>query len=199
MSAGSTFIGWVAGGAGVVLLYSAYKNVSPTDVVRGTLTGDSTRRSIASTVPNSNIDDIGSNSAPSNPGGSGAPYAPGTVPRAVDIWNRRIEPTLIPVPTQPNLRMDVGAVASFMKVQAEYGRPIFLSGTYKSAQQAIEDNARDPSRFAAKSGHSRGIALDIDTNRTNVNDPKLFEVFSKNNWFRVGRSGPMHYSWGIGV
>lgn len=195
MSAGSTFIGWIAGGTGVVLLYSAYKNVSPTDVVRGTLTGDSTRNPIANpSVPNSSSSDT-----PSNPGGSGAPYAANTVPRAVDIWNDRISPTLVPIPTQPNLRMDIAAVASFMKVQAEYGKPIILSGTYKSAEQAIADNAREPNRFAAKSGHSKGIALDIDMNKVNVNDPKLFEVFSRNNWFRVGRSGPMHYSWGIGV
>jgi hypothetical protein len=47
MSKSSTFLGWLAGGAGVVLVYSAYKNESPISVLKGSLTGDGTRSNIA--------------------------------------------------------------------------------------------------------------------------------------------------------
>lgn len=197
------FIGWMAGGTGVVLLYSAYKNVTPFSVLRGTLTGSDDRTAIqmhgtgfttgsAPGAPGANVGTAPTDSHPTASAGSGTS-------RAAKLLARQITPTLVPIPTQPNMRLDVGAMASFMSVQAEYGKPIPLTSGYRSEATQAAGHASDPDRFAPanKSGHTAGIAIDIHADKVDLEDPRLYEIFTKHGWYRRGRSGIMHYSYGV--
>lgn len=195
----SVLLAWLAGGTGVVLVYSAYKNVGPMSVLTGNLTGDKTRTTIDSTtgvVSGGTTGDTGSGDYSRD---QTVPVSPGESARLQQIANRTLAPTLIPLPTQPWIQLDVQAVASFMKVQAEYGKPIPLTGGYRSYADQAKGYQQDPSRFAApgKSLHEVGLAIDINTDKTNVGDPKLVDVMSKAGWFRVGKSGDMHWSFGV--
>jgi hypothetical protein len=204
MNKGTAFISWIAGGTGVVLLYSAYKNVSPVSVLQGTLTGNPDRTPIQT----------GYGSGFTSGGTTGAPGArAGTSPvdtnpvanagvgtsRAAKLLARQITPTLVPIPTQPTMRLDVTAMASFMAVQTAYGKPIPLTGAWRSEAVQAQGYETDPDRFAppGKGGHPVGIAVDVNANKVNLNDPKLFDSFTRYGWYRRGRSGIMHYSYGV--
>lgn len=210
MAKGTLFIGWIAGGTGIVLLYSAYKNKSPFDVLKGTLTQTPTTATIdpnnytvgvlqnptvLGSVPDQSSVDILQNTL------STAPSA-----RIQAIANRTKPPTLAPIPTQPNLLMDYEAVASFMLVQAQYGKPIILDNTYRTlAQQTAAYNKVGPDGTFGKPGtslHEVGLALDIKTNASYLNDPALIKAFQDHGWYRRGKvingvPEPWHWTYRI--
>lgn len=194
---GSLVLGWMAVGIGITLVYAAIKNISPLDVITGTITGDAARRPIDTTTTT-----IGVGSSPvGGSGGSAVGESAGSSVRARRLANREITPTLVPIPTQPTKRLDAEALASFMRVQAEYGKPLILTGAWRSEQSQAQGHAQDPNRFAppGKGGHPVGIAVDLHTDRVNVNDPRLYEIFTRNGWYRAGKSGPMHWSYGVPI
>jgi hypothetical protein len=194
MAGGNTLLGWLAGGTGIVLVYSAYKNHSPVDVLRNTLKGDKTSIANISVTPG-----LGASSA-----ASGIRPTDETDSRAISISKGAIKPTLVPIPTQPLLLMDIDAVASFMKVQWQYGRPIILGNTYRTSKQQSDSYQRDPVHFAppGHSLHEKGLALDLNTSLMNTEDPKLISAFESNGWFRRGKvidGKPELWHWSYGV
>jgi hypothetical protein len=195
MSKGTAFLGWTAGAAGIVLVYSAYKNVGPVSVIKGTLTGSTDRTAIDDGTAVAFTDRanewLTGNGNGSDPAGS--------IDRARKLQARQIQPVWTPIPTQPTMKLDIYAVKSFLQVQAEYGKPLKLTGAQRSTETQAAGYAADPGRFAppGKSGHEVGIAIDLDTSKVNVNDPRLNAIMTKYNWFAAGRSGAMHRSWGI--
>jgi hypothetical protein len=95
--------------------------------------------------------------------------------------------------------LDVTAMASFMAVQATYGKPIPLTGAWRSEAVQAAGYESDPNRFAppGKGAHPVGLAVDVHADRVDLNDPKLLEAFTRHGWYRRGRSGIMHYSYGV--
>lgn len=191
---GQAFIGWTVGAVGIVLAYSAYKNVGPVSVVTGLLRSDSSR----STIDSGSGARVGSSIAGVTPAASTVAAGP-AADRAKALMAGKVNPVWVPIPTQPTMRLDYMAAASFIKVQTEYGKLLPLTGAQRSRQEQADGYARDPGRFAppGKSGHEFGIAIDLNTNKVDINDPELIKILKANNWFAAGRSGQMHWSWGI--
>ena len=195
---GQTLIGWLAATGGIVLLYGAYKNTSPLSILTGQLTGAAHRTVIN---PNAGIGAVGTASNSLVPTASPAKYdgTNAASPRIAAIANRSQEPTLVPIPWQPNATLDIEALASLAKVQAMYGKPLFVTSGYRSYASQATAHASDPSRFAPadSSLHTVGLAVDFNTNSVNVEDPKLVDLMTANRWYRVGKSGHMHWSYGV--
>ncbi len=111
-----------------------------------------------------------------------------------------LPPLLVPIPNQPTKLMTFAAMTSFMQVQAQYGQTIWLDNTYRSFQSQKDAYAKDPNRYAKPetSLHVKGLALDINGNKTNANDPLLHKAFKDHGWFNVSKSsGPLHWSYGV--
>lgn len=207
MSRSTTFIGWVAGGLGVILITSAVKNKSPYDVVKGALSGNGLT---ARTLDKPNT----SNGESSTNGGSGTNTntlvggSVGTAAAAAGGSNKSSD--WVSIQSQPKFKLAPVAATSFNQVERDYGKTIYLSGAGRSyAEQVIGYNL-DPNRFAkpGNSLHEWGLAVDIDMLRMNVNDPALVAAFSKNGWLRRGKQGdwdgngtkeaePWHWSKGV--
>jgi LAS superfamily LD-carboxypeptidase LdcB len=85
--------------------------------------------------------------------------------------------------------MDYEAVASFMRVQIAYGKPIILDNTYRTFAQQQAGYEKNPGVFGkpGTSLHERGLALDIKTTNPNLNDSKLVDAFTKEGWVRRGK------------
>lgn len=200
MSQGSTFVGWVAGGTGVLLIYSAYRNRSPVETLTGVLTGSTaTANAInpsAGSVGRSTVDSQSGNPAPSYSSRQGSIHN-GT--REQRIANGDVQPTLMPIPTQPYLVLDTAAVASFMRVQIQYGKPIILDNSYRTSAQQAAGYASDPHRFAppGHSLHEKGLAVDVNSKLMSLNDPALVSAFAGNGWFRARMDEPWHWSYGV--
>lgn len=187
------FLGWMAGGTGIVLLYSAYKNKSPLTVLTDTLTGNKTTAApisgFVSTTPTTGTTVTGST-------------------RASAIKAKTVRPDYVSIGSQPNLVLDRDAAASFARVEAAYGKTIFLSGASRSYAEQAASYALHPERFAppGTSLHEVGLAVDV-VQTMNLEDPRLIAAFTSNGWFRAGKLGnwyghgqihePWHWSYGV--
>lgn len=203
MAKGTTFLGWMAGGTGIVLLYSAYKNESPFDVLQATLSATPTaaRKIDTSTTSLGSTD---SDPAPSYSSRAGSIAANNS--REGQIAAHVIQPTLVPIPTQPNMLLDIGAMTSFMKVQAKYGKPIILTGAYRShAAQVDAYNRAGPNGTFGTPGtskHEVGLAVDLHA-MNNLEDPRLIAAFESEGWYRRGKvlsngkPEPWHWSYKV--
>lgn len=189
------FVGWALGGMGIVLLASAITNHNPFSVIVGVLTGSDERTKIDPTVSTASTGTMPTTTT----GENSELWTDSALPRSQALMNGTTIPVLIPIPTQPTMRLDVSAVPAFLAAQAEWGKPIKLTGATRSTEEQAAGYADDPDRFAppGKSAHEKGIAIDVNTNTTNVNDAEFIRVMNKHGWVAAGRSGPMHYSYGV--
>jgi hypothetical protein len=136
---------WVIGFAGVGLLYSAVRNVSPLDQLRAVLTG-------------------GPGAGPIDyPSSVAVPYSPtdGEPPASGSLF--AVTPTLV---TIRNFKLTPTAAAGFSAWEKAFGEQIPVTSGWRSyASQLAEYNA-DPDRFAhpGKSRHVKGDAVDVDNN-----------------------------------
>lgn len=215
MSRATTFVGWSAGGVGVILLYSAVTNQSPIDVVRKALTGNS--EGVARALDKPNVNGSGgsftpTDSANSGGGGSGGARLQGSGnvrQDALSVGGSQSSSDWVSIGSQPKFKLAPPAAASFNQVERDFGRTIKLTGAGRSyAEQVIGFNA-DPGRFASpgNSLHEFGLAVDVHSDM-NWNDPALVAAFTKNGWFRRGKRGdwnkdgsvepePWHWSFGV--
>lgn len=201
MAKGTLFLGWVAGGTGIVLVYSAYKNKSPFDVFKSTLTQTPTSKVID---PNHYVTGVLA-TTPSTVDVLESSLTTKPSTRIQQIADRQRPPTLAPIPTQPYLLMDYEAAASFIAVQTAYGKPILLDNTYRTYQQQADAYAKaGPNGTFAPPGtslHEVGLALDINTH-SNLNDPALVAAFQNHGWYRHGKiingvPEPWHWSYKV--
>jgi hypothetical protein len=211
MSRATTFLGWSAGGVGVILVYAAISNQSPIDVVRKALTGDDSATARALDKPN--VDSAGSaeSSAGSDTGNAKFQGSGNIRTDAIAAGGSRDSGDWIGIASQPKFKLAPAAAASFNRVESDYGFKIPLSGAGRSyAEQVIGFNA-DPGRFASpgNSLHEYGLAVDINSSISSKwNDPALIAAFTKNGWYRRGKRGdwnkdgtvepePWHWSYGV--
>lgn len=208
MDRSTTFLGWLVGGAGIVLLYSAYKNESPITVVRDALTGERSERSVLS-GPISAAD--AASSLLSTPATTDAGRKPINV-LATKAGGTTDSREWISVASQPNIKLARPAAASFSSVVAAFGKPIPLSGGGRSYAEQVAGYALHPERFGTPgtSLHEYGLAVDLSqtAGKAFLEDPKLIAAFTSNGWYRRGKQGnwysdgqtipePWHWSWGI--
>lgn len=106
------------------------------------------------------------------------------------------------------LRLQPAAAASFKQVEACYGRTIHLTGAGRSYSEQLAGYLRSPGTFAdprrGPTAHMQGRAVDINTGM-NLDDPLLVNCFQKHGWYRQGktiswkgtrRHEPWHWSYG---
>lgn len=198
----NVLLAWLGGGIGVILIYAAYKNVGPVSIITGRLSGDTSRTVIdpsASMGAGAGATSTDTGSGSTLDKGATTPASSNTLQRAQALASREIQPTLIPLLSQPWITLDTIAAASFLKVQFDYGHPITLTGGYRSVAEQARQHALHPDRFVepGHSLHEVGLAVDINTTTNDVNDARLIQAFQENGWYRVGKSGPMHWSYGV--
>jgi hypothetical protein len=190
----TAFLGWVAGGTGVVLLYSAYRNQGPLSVITNALGKAGPKTSIVTGV--SAIPGVGAIASGNNA------IAPG---RVAAIAARKEQPVYVSIGSQPALQLDKDAAASFATVEAAYGKKIWLTGAARSYAAQVVAFRENPHRFGNpnQSLHVVGLAVDVNGTLMNLEDPALIAAFSGNGWFRAamklanGLPEPWHWSYGV--
>lgn len=192
-------MGWLLGGTGVTLAYSAYKHISPVDALKGTLQGTGKTPTLDTSLPVGVL--------ASDPGTTDSPTF--GIATSAAIKTGFVRPVLVSVGSQPALKLEQNAAKSFADVEKAYGRNIPLNNTYRTYQQQADAYAKNPGLFGkpGTSNHELGLALDIvQGGDTNLDDPKLIYAFVSNGWFRRGkvidyngvkRAEPWHWSYGI--
>lgn len=205
----TTFLGWMVGGAGIVLIYSAYKNQSPVDVVRNTLSGeDGTPKIISGPISAADLA-----SALSSPAGEPDAGRKPIKELAFKAGGTNDSSQWVSVASQPSIKLAAPAASSFASVVAAYGKPIPLSGGGRSYEAQVIGYAANPERFAlpGNSLHEYGLAVDLNqtAGKSFMEDPKLIAAFTSNGWYRRGKRGkwyqgdstvipePWHWSYGI--
>lgn len=211
MSRATTFVGWSAGGVGIILIYSAVSNQSPIDVVRKALTGDD--MGTARMLDKPNVGDSGSTSSTSTDttSGTGARFSGNIRADATAAGGTRESGDWVSIASQPKFKLAPPAAASFSQVERDYGQTIKLSGAGRSYAEQVAGFHADPGRFATpgNSLHEYGLAVDINSSMSKSwNDPALVAAFTKNGWYRRGKRGdwnkdgtiepePWHWSYGV--
>lgn len=197
MERSTTLLGWMAGGAGIILLYSAYKNEGPISVVRNALTGSHDPTTTISSVANPSSGAVGTTATLT---GGGDPAAAGGT-KDMSQW--------VSIPSQPKFKLASVAAASFAQVERDYGKIIPLSGAGRSYAEQVIGYAQAPDRFGlpGTSLHEWGLAVDVSQLKSLMEDEKLIAAFTKNGWFRRGKKGdwygtgtipePWHWSKGV--
>lgn len=185
----TTFLGWVAGGTGIILLYSAYRNQNPVDVVTNALNGSGSEvRKITDTWKFS--DDL---PEPGETTTTGSPYnMVGTqMQKAYQVGGTADSTQWVSIGSQPQHKLAAPAAASFARVEAKYGKKIGISGAGRSYAAQVIGYATAPERFGkpGTSLHEFGLAVDLNQIVSLMEDPKLIEAFQSEGWFRRGKRG----------
>jgi hypothetical protein len=84
------------------------------------------------------------------------------------------------------------------RIKRSGGRPILLTGSWRSCALQTHLHAEDPSRFASPDGslHPQGLAIDVDTRI--VDFDKAHAALTHVGWKRARPDDePWHHSWGF--
>lgn len=150
---------WLLGGAGVVLIYSAYKGKNPLNLLRGNLTGEKTSADLASsTVTAGNI--------------FGGASATGQAVATANDLEPKIQVTI----NGQGMTLAPDAAAAFKAAENAYGEPIPITGAFRTYAQEVKlatdkpgHGILHPSKTSAF--HVQGEAIDV--NSAYMNDPRL--------------------------
>lgn len=201
MAKGTTLLGWLGTGAGITLVYAAFKNETPSSVVSKALGLKASTSTIQSFNPMQ------------SPGfADSATGASNDASRPAYLQQGLIKPQLVTF-GHGAMTLDISAAESFKRVEAAYGKTIPLSGASRTMFAQALGYASNPSRFAKPTNkppyplHTVGLAVDVSQNLPDLNDPKLVAAFTNNGWYRAGKSGnwgkygyghePWHWSYGV--
>jgi hypothetical protein len=85
------------------------------------------------------------------------------------------------------------------RIKREGGRPIPLTGSWRSCAYQAELYRKDSHRYASPNGtgHTRGMCIDVST--LAPNQEKIRRALVKNGWKQARSDEPWHYSYFIGV
>jgi len=89
------------------------------------------------------------------------------------------------------------AAAAYNAASSVYGKPIPITGAYRSLAAQATAYASDSDRFAPpdKSWHPKGLAIDVHSSY--MNDPRLILALSGTGWQQSGLpKEPWHWSYG---
>lgn len=179
---GNKLLTWILAGVGSLLVYSAYKNRSPLDVLRGVMGDPIDAKNTPTGLTSGNLDREAANV--------------GSIPRLRLLANREIRPTLTNIPGGGQL--DIDAANSYKRVVASLGWTPRNVGSIRSYAFQAAGNAANPGRFADpdKSLHVVGLAIDIHSG--DANKPDLIAAMTKEGWHRYDPVGESwHWSYGV--
>jgi hypothetical protein len=202
-------IGWVAAFAGAYFLYAAIADKNPVSALTSVLTSDpgkvkpiagySITGAPAGHDPASGATIAGANGATSGGGGSFAPVS--TASSAEQQAAAQIAATTGPpylVTIAGGHKLAPIAAAGYERASAKYGRPIPITGAYRSYAVQSSAYATDPDRFAPpdRSLHPKGLAIDV--NSANQSEPALVAALSSSGWAQTALpKEPWHWSFGV--
>lgn len=163
---------WMVGATGAALLVAAVMNESPWGIVKEAFTGVgrqpiSERLAAAGRLAASDpllADAVGDRRSTSS--GLSTPF--GTIGAT-----RTAPADLVPIPGHPSFKLRAAPAAAWAQFEQVYGRPIEMTGSYRSYAEQAKQYASNPNRFAPpdSSAHVRGEAVDIDLGRSGVSNP----------------------------
>lgn len=193
-------LAWVAGFGGAYLIYAAVTNRSPSEQLRAALTGQAPPVSSPLTRPAG----VGTGTA----GGGGTGSTPASTPSTSASFSGSTTTagTLDLVSIGGVHRLVRGAAAAYEQAVIDYGKPIPITDSYRTAAQQAECYRTKP-QYCSPPGHSkheRGEAIDVNQTM-NLDEPALVAALTKNGWVRRGkvivykgvtRNEPWHWSWG---
>lgn len=200
-------IGWVAAFAGAYLVYAAIADRNPISALKAVLTSDPTAvKPIAVATGESVVAAAhagvvaGANGAP----GGGSSFAPVSTASSAD----RAAAAQIAGTTGPPYLVTIAgghqlapvAAAGYNRASMTYGRPIPITGAYRSYAVQASAYATDPDRFAppASSLHPKGLAIDVVNTHGIVDDPHLIAALSGAGWAQTALpKEPWHWSFGV--
>jgi hypothetical protein len=150
---------------GTYLGYSAIRNVSPLQELRGALSGVPARPAIdtASSTPPA---------AGTGPATAGVALTPAT---GDNDDNRRTEPPLVALPYNSGHRVTAQFAARYVQWVAAFGEPIPVTDSYRSYQSQAASHAADSHRFG-----SPDTSLHVEGNAVDVNLTKLQASYTGN-------------------
>jgi hypothetical protein len=91
---------------------------------------------------------------------------------------------------------------SFLDAERKLGFAIVLTGSIRTCERQAELYRSDPQRFAdpAKTGHTRGLAIDVSTNLSWLKRRRIKWALANRGWHQSRPTDePWHYSFGIEV
>jgi hypothetical protein len=83
------------------------------------------------------------------------------------------------------------------RIKRTGGRPILLTGSWRSCALQTELHNSDPSRFASPNGslHPQGLAIDVSTAMPDFE--QAHKALATVGWRRARSDEPWHHSWGF--
>ncbi len=86
---------------------------------------------------------------------------------------------------------------SAARIKRTGGRPILLTGSWRSCALQRHLHDLDPKRFADPDGslHPQGLAIDVDTGTPDFED--AHKALASVGWRRARPDEPWHHSWGF--
>lgn len=196
-------VGWVAAFAGAYLVYAAVTDRNPIAALTDVLsTGKSSARPIAVTSRAASIAGTSTVAGAGGAPGGGSTFAPvSSAPSADQSAAAAIAAGTAPL----NLTSISGggqlaapAAVAYQRASQIYGRPIPITGAYRSLAVQASAYATDPERFAppSRSLHPKGLAIDV--NSANMNEPALIAALSQTGWAQTALpKEPWHWSFGV--
>lgn len=185
---------------GVWLAYTAARNESPLDVLRGVLSGNrETPRAL-----NPAAGDAAGTSPGVTAGATQGDIAAGL--GAVTVTGSGAA-GMVSI-GQGGHKLAPGAAAAFKRWEALFGRQITVTDSYRDPATQAAGYAKDPGRFAspAKSRHPRGEAVDVNLQALGAVPPgatwdRLYSTAVAAGWcnprgpYKGDHREPWHFSW----
>lgn len=165
---------------GIVLIFSAVQNATPAALLRRSLGAtDEPPPPIYERIElSSGTADPNAFANPGDAAGVSVGTQTGDAGKGAIEWRSlsRNDPAvirngpldLVAVPNNPSHKLQRAAAVAFDRAQRIYGRPIYITGGYRSAAAQAAGQAAAPGRFTSvgASYHVRGLAVDVDLART---------------------------------
>lgn len=86
-------------------------------------------------------------------------------------------------------RLAPNAAAAYKAATIKYGKPIPVTDSFRTRAQQEECYRNKPDLCAppGKSDHERGLAIDVDSSKLNLDDPALVSALESTGWVRNGK------------
>lgn len=183
---------WAALMAGIVFAWSGFHGQQPWTQIRAVLSGAPLPR--AGTSGQAPALTPAEQAAALRPLPAAVPSSTTKAPTSPCCGGAAV--ALVSIPNHPGFRLQAPAAASLARVEASIGRPVKLTGSYRTCAAQTAANAANSERFAkpCDSMHPRGLAVDID----NKPGSDLIAAMTTEGWHRARASDePWHWSYGV--
>jgi LAS superfamily LD-carboxypeptidase LdcB len=97
------------------------------------------------------------------------------------------------------IKLQGPALRSLKDAEKKLGKPIYLTGSWRSCAYQRELYTRDPKRYAHPDGtfHTRGLAIDVSQSQSKTKLARIHSLLTKRGWKQARSDEPWHYSYWI--